>query len=180
MPLDEWLVARGAAPLADRAPVLAYGSNACPSKIAWLRDELRLRGPAVVLRARCAGLSAVWAAGFRVVDDQRPATLAALDDADEVHAVWLATPDQLDVLDVCEGRGKRYELARVRTGSVVLEDGSELDQPLAYVGAVPGGRVPLLVGGEPVRCSDVPQASAVALQGLPAAADGLDYDVLVG
>ncbi|MFB9924805.1 gamma-glutamylcyclotransferase, partial [Amycolatopsis halotolerans] len=28
----------------SRTPVLAYGSNACPSKITWLRTELGLTG----------------------------------------------------------------------------------------------------------------------------------------
>ncbi|SHG21642.1 hypothetical protein SAMN05443575_1705 [Jatrophihabitans endophyticus] len=177
-PLDDWLGDRGAAPLAAREPVLAYGSNCCPSKIDWLRDELGLRGPVVVVRARVRGLAAVWAAGFRVVDDQRPATLAAVPEADETHAVWFATADQLAVLDVCEGRGARYELARLRSGSIVLADGTELHGALAYVAARPGGRAPLLVDGAMVRCADVAQAVAVGLTGLPAAADGLDVEIV--
>src|SRR5437763_8137735 len=56
--LDGWLRRRGAAPLEQRFPVLAYGSNACPEKIGWLRANLGLSGPAVVLRARCAGMAA--------------------------------------------------------------------------------------------------------------------------
>src|SRR5690242_17857891 len=42
LPLDAWLQAQGAAPLAGRLPVLAYGSNRSPSKITWLRRELGL------------------------------------------------------------------------------------------------------------------------------------------
>src|ERR687886_705233 len=97
--LDDWLAERDAPPLADRVPVLCYGSNACPTKITWLRTALGLRGPAVLLTARCTGLAAVWASGLRVVDDQRPATLAALPGNVEDHAVWLATPEQVAVLD---------------------------------------------------------------------------------
>ena len=64
LPLDAWLRGRGAPPLAGRLPVLAYGSNRCPSKITWLRRALGLGAdPVVVLRARTAGVAAVWAAG---------------------------------------------------------------------------------------------------------------------
>jgi gamma-glutamylcyclotransferase (GGCT)/AIG2-like uncharacterized protein YtfP len=143
-----------------------------------LRDTLGLTGPVVMLRACCRGLAAVWAAGLRTVDDQRPATLAAVPDAEEKHAIWLATPDQVRVLDRCEGRGSRYRLAYVTTGEVRLEDGTLVDRPLAYVAAEGDGdartvRYPLLVDGRPVRCADVPQSSAAALVGTPAAGDGL-------
>ena len=75
--LDGWLAACGAAPMTARVPVLAFGSNRCPSKLTWLRENLGLRGPVVVLRARVDGLAAVWAAGLRTRDGVRPATLAA-------------------------------------------------------------------------------------------------------
>jgi hypothetical protein len=172
-PLDDWLRAHGAAPQADRNALLAYGSNACPSKIEWLRAELGLRGPVVVLRARCTGLAAVWAAGRRVVDDQRPATLCAAPGVAEDHVVWLATADQLAVLDRCEGRGVRYRLGALHTGRVELDEGTRLAEPLAYVGLAPQ-RLPLLVDGRPVRCADTTQAQAMALAGVPATTDGLD------
>jgi hypothetical protein len=177
LPIDEWLADRGAAPLADRHPLLSYGSNLCPAKITWLRTELRLPGPVVVLRARTEGFAAVWAAGRRVVDEQRPATLAAAPGAVEQHGVWLATDEQLAVLDVCEGRGERYHLARVHTGRVTLDDGSALPAPLAYVGAC-AARRPLLVDGAVVRCADVPQQVAGALEGMPTDSDGLHYEVV--
>jgi gamma-glutamylcyclotransferase (GGCT)/AIG2-like uncharacterized protein YtfP len=170
--LDAWLVDRGAARLADRVPVLCYGSNVCPSKITWLREALGLPGPAVLLTARCTDVAAVWASGLRVVDDQRPATLTALPGNVEDHAIWLATPEQVAVLDRCEGRGERYHLARVDTGEVRLADGTVVDGPLAYVAAAPR-RMPLLVDGAPVRCLDVPQTGAAALTGTPASTDGL-------
>ncbi|WP_375491118.1 gamma-glutamylcyclotransferase [uncultured Jatrophihabitans sp.] len=179
VPLDDWLMANAAAPTARRRPVLAYGSNACPAKISWLRAEHGLTGPVVVLRARCTGLAAVWAAGRRVVDDQRPATLCALTDVVEEHAVWLAADDQFAALDACEGRGVRYRLARVHTGRVELADGSGLDAPLAYVGLA-AQRMPLLVDGRPVRCADTTQAHAMSLTGTSAATDGLDVTVLPG
>ena len=175
--LEDWLSARGAPPLPGRHAVLSYGSNACPSKISWLRTQLGLPGPAVVLRARTEGLAAVWAAGRRVVDEQRPATLAAAPGVHETHGVWLATDEQLAVLDVCEGRGDRYHLARLRTGTVTLDDATVLVRPLAYVGAS-APRRPLLVDGAPVRCAQVGQQVAGALQGVPAGSDGLDLEIV--
>jgi len=177
--LDEWLAARGAAPMSKRVPVLAYGSNACPSKITWLRESLGLAGPVVVLRARCEGLAAVWAAGLRVVDDQRPATLMAAKDVVEEHAVWMADREQVRVLDVCEGRGRRYRLARVRSGRVVLDDGAVVDRVLAYV-AEDRVRQPILVRGKPVRCADMDQAAAQGLVGKRAGSDGLKASTVDG
>ncbi|WP_424184142.1 gamma-glutamylcyclotransferase family protein [Actinokineospora sp. G85] len=177
--LDHWLAARGGPPMADRVPVLGYGSNPCPSKIAWMRASLGLRGPVVVLRARCTGLGAVWAWGRRVVDDQRPAVLAAVDGVED-HAVLMLTPDQVAVFDVCEGRGRRYDLARVRGGTVELVDAPVVVRgPLAYVGASEIRR-PLLVHDHPVRCAEVPQAEAIGLVGRPARADGLDAEPIGG
>jgi len=164
--------------LAGRIPVLAYGSNACPAKIGWLRGHFGLTGPVVVLRARCHGLAAVWAAGIRARDGQRPATLAAEPGRTEWHAVWLATPDQVRVLDRCEGRGTRYRLVRLRTGTITLADGTELPQVLGYTG-LSSARAPLLVSGRPVRCADVPQARAAALTGEPGP-DGLTVEPVHG
>lgn len=177
--LDDWLAEHGAPPLAERVPVLAYGSNKCPSKITWLRAELGLAGPAVVLGAVTEGLAAVWAAGLRPRDGQRPAVLAAAPGVTERHAVWLATEPQVAVLDRCEGRGIRYRLARLRTGRVRTEDGAPVDRPLCYLGAAEI-RAPLLVDGAAVRCAVVDQLAARALRGIPAAHDGLDADEVVG
>lgn len=176
-PLDDWLGVLGAAPLARRIPVLSYGSNACPSKITWLRSALGLSGPVVVLRAKCVGLAAVWAAGFRQRDGQRPATIAAAPGITESHVVWLATPEQLTTLDACEGRGHRYDLARLHTGTVTIENGEAITDPLVYK-ASGVERMPLLVDGEPVRCAEVTQRDAVSSDGVPAESDGLDATVL--
>ena len=141
LPLDAWLRGRGAAPLAGRLPVLAYGSNRCPSKITWLRRALGLGpDPVVVLRARTTGVVAVWAAGLRARDGVRPAVLAAAPGVVEEHAVWLATPDQIAVLDRCEGRDQRFRLARLRTGSVVV-DGRVFDHA-SIAGDVPARTAP--------------------------------------
>jgi hypothetical protein len=177
--LDAWLAGQDAPapPTGERDVLLAYGSNACPAKIEWLRTTLQLPGPVVVLRAWTTDLAAVWAAGLRVVDDQRPATLAASPGTVEQHAVWLITDAQREVLDRCEGRGERYQLARLHTGRVQLENGDQVDTPLAYVGLAPM-RMPLLVDGATVRCATTPQADARALRGAPAESDGLNIAVV--
>lgn len=186
--LDEWLRAHGAPPLTERCPVLAYGSNANPSKITWLRQELGLRGPVVVLGATCWDISAVWSAGRRARDGQRPAVLAAAPGAVERHAVWMATPEQRRVLDVCEGRGQRYRLCWLRA-RVKLDDGTVLPRVLAYT-AHPASmgpdtpehanRAPLLVDGRPVPVSELPQREAARLSGVPAVEDGLDVVEVTG
>lgn len=178
--LDSWLAAHDAPPAAARVPVLAYGSNRCPSKITWLRRELGLGAdPVVVLTVRTSDVAAVWAAGLRLRDGQRPAVLAAAPGATEDHAVWLATPEQIAVLDRCEGRDDRFRLARLRTGAVRGEDGTDFEAPWCYVGHAPTRR-PLLVDGYPVRCADVPQSVARYLTGTPAATDGLDAETVHG
>lgn len=177
--LDLRLAERGAPPLAERVPLLSYGSNPCPSKLTWLRAAHGLAGPVVVLRARCADLAAVWAAGLRVVDDQRPAVLAAVPGAVEEHAVLMATADQVRAFDRCEGRGERYDLVRLRSGEVRVVGGPRLDGVLAYAGRSLRRR-PLLVSGRPVRCAEVAQAGAQRLTGVPADGDGLVKEVVVG
>ena len=111
-----------------------------------------------------------------MVDDQRPATLTAMDGVEE-HAVWFVTPDQLAVLDRCEGRGTRYHLARLTDPDITLEDGTRLTEVCSYVGAAPI-RYPLLVDGKPVRTADVPQADAAALEGVAADGHGVPCEVL--
>lgn len=178
--LDDWLDERGAEPMRGRQLVLAYGSNVCPAKITWLRDELGLTGPVVALSARCTGLSAVWAAGLRIHDGQRPAVLTAAPGVVEEHALWFATPEQRRVLDICEGRGVRYRLVHLHGPEQIrLADGSEPKRVLAYAAAGPQ-RAPLLVDGRPVRCSEVDQLAARALSGTPATEDGLTCTEITG
>lgn len=177
--LDLWLAGHGAPPLAARVPVLSYGSNRNPGKITWLRRKLGLTGPVVVLRARTEGLAAVWASGFRARDGQRTSVLGAAPGASEQHAVWLATPEQVAVLDRCEGRGDRHRLARLGTGAVHTDDGLRIEAPWSYLG-LSAIRRPLLVDGHPVRCADLGQDAALGLDGAPAPDDGLSATTVVG
>jgi gamma-glutamylcyclotransferase (GGCT)/AIG2-like uncharacterized protein YtfP len=177
--LDEWLAGRGAPPPEARIPLLTYGSNRNPSKITWLRRALGLRGPVVVLRARTEGLAAVWASGLRARDGRRTCVLGAAPGAVEQHALWLATPEQVAVLDRCEGRDDRYRLARLGTGAVHTEDGMRVEAPWCYLG-LSAIRRPLLVRGRPVRCADLPQEAALRLAGDPAPDDGLAAATVAG
>ena len=101
----------------------------------------------------------MWASGFRARDGQRTSVLGAAPGASEEHAVWLATPEQVAVLDRCEGRGDRYRLARLGTGAVHTDDGLRIEAPWCYLG-LSAIRRPLLVDGRPVRCADLDQAAA--------------------
>jgi gamma-glutamylcyclotransferase (GGCT)/AIG2-like uncharacterized protein YtfP len=132
----------------------------------------------VALRVRTRDVAAVWASGLRRRDGQRPAVLAAAPGVVEEHVVWLATAEQLAVLDRCEGRDDRFRLARLRTGEVHTADGVRIVEPWCYVGhgAI---RRPLLVNGAPVRCADLPQEAALGLTGEPGD-DGLDAPTVAG
>lgn len=179
--LDRWLARHGAPPLAERHAVLAYGSNACPSKLTWLRGNLGLSGPVVVLRARCRGVAAVWAAGFRTRDGQRPATLAAMPDAEEDHAVLLATGDQIAVFDRCEGAGHRYHRVLLPSDdalSVTVDGHGPLDRVHAYVGAR-GDRMPLLVDGRVVPMSEMPDTDPRLIRGVATEQHGFEHLITV-
>lgn len=169
--LDEWLASRGAPKLEARLPLLAYGSNASPGKIEWLRGQ-GLRGPCVVMEADVEGVAAVWAAGLRMRDDQRPAILAAADGI-ERHCIWWVTAEQRRIFDKIEGRGERYRLGWVRV-STTIHGWTRLKWVLAYVARpevlgqnvnIRLNRSPLLVDGRPVRVTDMSQAQVRTLAG---------------
>jgi hypothetical protein len=111
--LDQWLKQAGRPGLAGRTPVLSFGSNRCPSKV------VRQGGPFVNLECQTRGLAAVWSHGVRS-DGQTVATLA-----------------EVELLDVVEGRGLRYDLVPLDPSQVVLEDGSSPEAVAAYVGVHP-------------------------------------------
>lgn len=153
--LDYWLAEHDAAPVAGRIAVLAYGSNACPSKVTWLRKEHGLRGPAVVLTARCAGFAAVWATGFRQRDGVRPVTLTAMPGVVEEHAVWLATPAQVEALDSCEGAdlaSPRYRREVLPAAAVTVTGEVKPPSVEAYFGAC-ADRRPMLIDGRMARAT---------------------------
>ncbi|MGY1703534.1 hypothetical protein ACI79C_03095 [Geodermatophilus sp. SYSU D00697] len=141
---------------AERVPVLAYGSNANPAKLAGLRI-----GPVVALRATTTDLAAAWCTDPRR-DGQIPATLIAAPGTVETHHVLLCTSAQMTRFDRVEGRAAGiYHLGVLRTGTVTTEDGQRIDDVLAYAGG--WGRQPLAgPAGGPVLVTAVPQAQAAA------------------
>lgn len=186
--LDAWLARQGEPLTGERLPVLAYGSNASPGKIEWLREQLGLTGPVVALEADVQDAAAVWTGGVRAHDGERPAVLAGSPGTTERHAVWFATPEQREVLDEGEGRGERYRLAWVHTPTT-LTNGRHLEWILAYVARpeVIGqhveqhlNRSPLLLDGQLVRVADVSQAEARNMTGELADSDGLEATEVTG
>jgi hypothetical protein len=177
-------------PLARRVPIMAYGSNINPSKLTWQRNNLQMPSdPIIVLYVSTRDLASVWSAGFRMRDGERPATITSIASVEERYAIWLATDEQVAVLDVTEARPNLYILARLKgpSGRVILDGpdgmgtGMSVDDILVYVGKSDARR-PLLVGGKPVMTRDVPQAEARNLEGVVQSVDNdpLQHEVIEG
>jgi len=164
--LDTWLLARTQAPLADRKALLAYGSNANPSKLAAWAGLL----PAVVLRCTLTDAAAAWCNGTRSRGDV-PATLVAAPGACETHSVMLVTSAHLEIIDSFEGRtagrtSNRYDLLALSECQVSLETGYPVANVYAYVGGREE-RHPLADPSDPDRgilfAGSVAQSVAAAL-----------------
>jgi len=148
--LDEWLKEAGQPGLVGRTPVLSFGSNRCPSKV------VRQGGPSVNLECQTTGLAAVWSHGSRT-DGQVVATLVKAHEHEAVFCLSMCTDADIELLDVVEGRGHRYELVPLDPAHVVLEDGSNPEAVAAYVG-VHGTRLPLAgPDGQPVLLTTMTQ-----------------------
>lgn len=162
--LDEWLDDRGAAPMAERVAVVSHGSNACPAAIA--ESALDGTGPLVTLRARLGGLAAAWCAhptGRGVL----PSTLVEAEGDEAGFVTLFDRADQIDAVNAKEHRGRGpYDLVRLDEGTVLLEDGRALVEPLTFVAGRDRG---VLVGpdGAPVLLRDTPYDEAVALRDRP-------------
>jgi len=128
--LDEWLRRLDRPGLATRTPILSFGSNRCPSKV------LRQGGPYVNLVCETTGLAAVWSHGARG-DGQIVATLVEAPEHEDVFFLSMCTDAEVEMLDVVEGRGHRYDLVALNPEQVVLEDGSSPEAVAAYVGVSP-------------------------------------------
>jgi hypothetical protein len=159
--VDAWLAGRGVAVLADRLPLLCYGSNACPSKLQDLRDRCGLTGPVVMTPCTVSGLAAAWCAGERLVDRSVPATLVAARGR-EAHFLWWVAPEQWPALDRCEGRGERYDLVRVPATQVRDDLGREVPDVRAYVGRSRQRQPMLDARGRPLLLRRVDQDGARA------------------
>lgn len=133
--------------LADRALVLAYGSNADPAKLAY-----RLAGTVFVLRCLVRDHSAVWCNGRRGFDGAVVATLEPDLGRIEPHHLLAVTPEQLLEIDDWEGHPRWYE-RRPFGGPVLLESGAVPAGVLVYVGTE-ARRPPLRVDGRSLRVAD--------------------------
>lgn len=171
--LDVWLAAHGEPSMAERVPVLSYGSNACPSKLVDLRGRhIPLTGPVPMTRCTVVGLAAAWCNGARS-DGAVPATLAEAAGTEE-HFIWWVAPDQWAALDACEGRSSlTYSLVALNASHantvdgvvrpvVQSEGGIDLGWVFAYVGTTRTRRPMPGADGGPLLVRDLDQASAVA------------------
>ncbi len=162
--LVEWLATNEGHSIADRRPLLCYGSNACPGKLLELRHRFALPGPVVMSRCDVVGFAAAWCNGRRSGGEQSiPATLVVAVGREQ-HFVWWVAPDQWEALDRCEGRwGGWYDVVRLgqRPDRAVLDErGEPIPGVLAYVGACPERRSLLSKEGAPLLVREHDQAAA--------------------
>ena len=137
--------------LADRAPVLAYGSNADPAKLA-----ARLTGTVFALRCAVSDHAAVWCNARRHRDRVVVATIEADPGRTEQHHVLAVTPEQLVEMDGWEGHPDWYRRARF-AGPVLLESGAVADDVWVYVGTQ-ARRPALRIDGRSLRVAEHCQA----------------------
>jgi hypothetical protein len=154
--LTHWLAGRGQ----NYAPVLAYGSNGCPGRLAEKFHDTQGDG-CVLLRATLTGAVKVWSRKPSRAGSI-PLTLAAAPGQQvEAHLMLIPEGDVAE-MDSSEGRGGPfYKLARLDDCTLEMSDGTRWDRPLAYVGHSERG--PLLRSGSPVTCSQSDQGAALVL-----------------
>jgi hypothetical protein len=145
--------------LAGRILILAYGSNACPEKLAQRYSH----SDVFALSADVEDWAAVWCSSRRQSGDV-VCTIAPFPGARERHAVLAVTPGQLGPMDEWEGHPSRYQRGRF-TGRVILEDGSSPEVEV-YLGT-PDKRPTLLVDGQPLLCGSVSYAEVDRLVARP-------------
>lgn len=150
--LNIWLAARGEITMAARTPVLAYGSNACPSKLVTMRERDGLTGAVVMTTCTIEGVAAAWCTGRRRTDNSVVATLVEVDGSEE-HFIWWVAPDQWAALDDCEGAPTVYALQAV-PGIVRGHDG-RLVPAQAYIGVAAARQPRHDVAGRPLLVRDV-------------------------
>ncbi|KOX10328.1 hypothetical protein ADL05_26520 [Nocardiopsis sp. NRRL B-16309] len=161
------LLARlGRAPMADRYPVLAVGSNAAPAQ---MRRKLRARSLAAVLPMTSADVDGITAGVSAHVSRPGyvPATPVALPGRSRLFVLW---PDgtELAALDATEPNYRR-RLLPVDRHSVTLASGVRLRSCFVYVGR--HGRL-VDEAGRPRRLTDQATlirallAESAALRGL--------------
>lgn len=123
--LDAWLCDQGASPLADRVPLLGYGSNASPGKVVVNGTPL----PSVHLACTMEDLASVWCVGDTRAH-RTPVTLDVVPGHVEEAVVMMCDLEEMVRLDEVEGRGSGwYELVLLESGRVILENGAHPASP---------------------------------------------------
>jgi hypothetical protein len=143
-------------------PLLTYGSNACPGRLAEkflpvVGSERDLSGIAV-LPAVAHGVDAAWACQVNS-RDAVPRTLAGVETGSLACHVLLLPSALLPRMDRTEGRiGRFYIAARLRTVMVDLYNGFRWEQPITYLGV--GRRGPLCDRGDLYLCREYSEQEA--------------------
>jgi hypothetical protein len=146
----------------DRYLILAYGSNADPTKL-LAKVGFFVGDSVVALRAAVFGWAAAWCNARRRRDRSVVATLVPAPGRMEVHPVFALTPHQLDAMDDWEGHPDYYRRIH-HQDPVLLESGRLADGVQVYLGT-PELRPVLLVGGRHLLCADVPYGNVDRLVG---------------
>ena len=106
--LDEWLATFGAAPLAERIPLVGYGSNASPGKVLANGTPL----PSVHLACTLEDLASVWCSGDTAAG-RTPLTLDVLPGHSEEAVVMMCDLAEMRTLDA----RRRPQQSVVRPGA---------------------------------------------------------------
>ncbi|HMB55364.1 MAG TPA: hypothetical protein VKU40_18745 [Thermoanaerobaculia bacterium] len=130
----ERLATRGSAPLADRLPVLCSGSNANPAQIRRKLADAGGDRDVPVLRARVAGLHAVYA-GHVSIYGAIPATLAPVGEGTDCGAeeIFVAFYEEAQLARVTASEGNRYVLTRLAGAACCFAGESDVPGPSAFL-----------------------------------------------
>ena len=180
--LDLWLAGHGAPPLAARVPRAVLRLEPQPEQ-----DHLAAPGAGAGRAGRRAARphrGAGRGVGERVPRPRRAADLRARRRARGVRAARRLDGHARPGRGARPLRGPRRPLPAGPAGHrrrvhSDTDDGLRIEAPWCYLG-LSAIRRPLLVDGRPVRCADLGQAAALALDGVPAPDDGLSATTVRG
>lgn len=137
----------------DFGAVVAYGSNACPSRIAEKFGVIA--PPTIVLPGVLTGAHAAWCRARSRGTGHRAWTLVGTRSGSMSCQVLLVATSNLKRLDESEGRSAaRYELVRLSGLTCHANGFGAWQDPVTYLGLGPRG--PLLSNHRPVTVADRP------------------------
>ncbi|MBR8640161.1 hypothetical protein KEF29_14785 [Streptomyces tuirus] len=122
---------------ADRTPVLAIGSNACPGQLRHKMLEFGILSPLPMVKARVTGVDAGVSAHVSRMGYVSASPVSAPDTVRELFVLWL-DDEQLAVIDASEGApvpGGNFDRAWLPAPEVRIDlaDGTRLPGAYAYV-----------------------------------------------